>query len=82
MILQESEGRWGPKQAERYTSALEAACQRIGAYPEIGSVQAGLPSIRAFPSGQHRIFYQTKRDRILILRILHQRINLSDDESS
>lgn len=78
MIVQESEVRFGARQAARYNDAIETACQRTGSYPDIGSAQADLPAIRALLSGSHRVYYVVESDRVLILRILHQRVRLSD----
>ena len=78
MILHESEARWGPMQAERYKTALDAAFRRIGAHPKIGPLQDDLPGIRALLCGQHRINYEIESDSVELIHILHQRIRLSD----
>lgn len=77
-IVQESIDRFGVQQATRYNAAIRASCDRVGEYPHIGSAQPDLPDIRAYPSGSHRIYYSIESDRVLILRILHQRVRLAD----
>ena len=77
-IVQESIDRFGVQQAARYNAAIRASCDRVGEYPHIGSVQPDLPSVVAYPSGTHRIYYSIESTHVLILRILHQRVRLSD----
>lgn len=64
---------WGPTQADRYLSQLEACCRRLAEDPLLGrpcdEIRTGL---RRMEHARHVIFYRHHPDGILISRILHQ----------
>jgi toxin ParE1/3/4 len=77
--------RWGESQAQEYVIKLSAAVGRIAARPEIGRryVELGI-DLRRIVAGRHVIFYEDRDDHVLIVRILHERMDFSrhldDDE--
>ena len=71
---------WSKKQADKYYAALEFACRQIGKNPELGKeyteVSKHLLGLRI---GKHIIFYQIiSKDRIEIVRILHEQMDLKN----
>jgi len=72
--------KWSEKQADKYYSSIEFACAQIGKNPKIGEeyyeVNKNLLGLR---TGKHIIFYQIiSNDKIEIVRILHERMDLKN----
>lgn len=68
--------RWGIAQQQLYISKIDAALLAIGRNPEIGRRTPGFSfACRMLPAGSHAIYYRVEAKSILILRILHQRMN-------
>ncbi len=67
---------WGIDQAEKYVRELWAAMQENGCdlstSTDISNVRKGYRKIR---SGSHIIFFKPTRERIDVIRILHQRMD-------
>lgn len=71
---------WSEKQADKYYLALEFACTQIGKTPELGKEYEGISNnLLGLRTGKHIIFYQViSEDRIEIVRILHERIDVKN----
>jgi len=71
---------WSEKQADKYYAALEFACKQIGVNPELGKEYDGISqNLLGLRTGKHIIFYQViANDRIEIVRILHERMDLKN----
>lgn len=71
---------WGTKQRNEYVLALDAAFRRIAESPALGlpcdEISAGY---RKYLQGSHLIFYkhETTTERVLIVRVLHQRMDVT-----
>ena len=73
-----SVGEWGVTQAERYLRDIENAIEALVVNPELGrrcdEIRAGF---RKYLVGSHILFYKLEnRQRINIVRILHQRMDV------
>jgi toxin ParE1/3/4 len=67
---------FGPAQADQYTAELIARFSAIAAQPSLGRDFGDIhPGARRANQGSHAIYYRPDADRILILRILHQRMD-------
>lgn len=68
--------RWGEDQAIRYLNNLEACCEQLARNPDLGrTCDDILPGLRRMEHGRNVLFYrQEKSGRVLISRILHQRM--------
>ena len=65
---------WGERQADRYLSALESACQMLAKNPNLGRECFNIrPGLRRMEHAKHILFYRQSKDGIVISRILHQR---------
>lgn len=68
-----SAARWGPDQADSYTDALRDACQALAG----GERQGRAVDVRAgylkYAVGTHMVYFHEQADRLEIIRILHQR---------
>ncbi len=70
--------RWDEKQAEIYISELRAAIERIAADPHRGRVCDDIrEGYRRYGIGSHLIFYTERNDSVAVIRILHQRMDLT-----
>ena len=69
-----SKEQWGDAQARAYLNALERGLTRLAQKPALGRVRSDLPgSPRSFPVEQHIAYYRALPDRIVVVRLLHQR---------
>ena len=71
---------WSEKQADKYYSALEFACMQIGKNPDLGKEYNGISNnLLGLRTGKHIIFYQViSKDRVEVVRILHERMDLEN----
>ena len=68
---------WGLAQAEHYLSQLRTAVERVVQHPHSGRVyDVAATEYRAVSSGRHLIFYRLDRDTIVVVRILHDRMDI------
>lgn len=73
-----SDAHWGKAQAKLYLDAIADVLDRILTMPLAGSDQAFVsPGLRKWRSGSHNIYYRTLDDAVLIVRILHERIDVT-----
>lgn len=70
--------KWSEKQADKYYTNIKIACIKIGENPNLGKEYCEIrKDLLGFTSGKHIIFYQIiSADRIEVMRILHQRMDL------
>ena len=75
---------WGREQRNTYLAKIDAAFQLLAMEPQLGKSCDDLrPGYRKYPVGKHLIFYRQSADRLEIIRILHQRMDIEarfDDE--
>lgn len=70
---------WGAAQARSYREELELALQQLSLTPDLGRRRGAIaPGLRSFPVAQHVAFYIQRKDRIVVLRILHPRMNVDE----
>lgn len=72
--------KFSEKQADKYYTTVKMVCNGIGENPEIGKEYEGInKNLLGLKSGKHIIFYQQiSSDRIEIIRILHERMDLKN----
>ena len=72
--------KWSEKQADRYYAALEFACMQIGKNPDLGKEYDEIgKNLFGLRTGKHIIFYHViSKDRIEVVRILHERMDLKN----
>ena len=79
-IFQYSLETWGEAQAYVYRDILDKALLIIQDNPQIGHARPDLSAQhRIFPAGQHIIVYRVTTRSILVSRILHGRMDLSNN---
>ena len=68
---------WSEKQADKYYNILIETCNKIAQAPDIGKTYDPIgPDILGFRINRHIIFYRVAVNGIIILRILHQQMDL------
>jgi toxin ParE1/3/4 len=73
-----SDERWGTAQAQRYLDAIADSLDQIAQMPLAGSDQADVsPGLRKWRSGSHNIFYRVGGDVVLIVRVLHAKMDVT-----
>ncbi|MBU2952023.1 type II toxin-antitoxin system RelE/ParE family toxin [Tamlana agarivorans] len=72
--------KWSEKQADKYYATVKMACNGIGNNPDIGKEYYEINNnLLGLKFGKHIIFYQQmSNDRIEIIRILHERMDLKN----
>lgn len=68
--------KFGETQAERYTDALEAFFETLSDMPSMGRDYEAVPGVMRISFQAHTIFYAVRGDGILVVRILHQQMDL------
>ena len=78
-----TEERWGLAQALRYVDDIEARFAELARLPKSGRAAADvLSGLRASPLGSHVIYYRETLDGILIVRVLHGRMDTNSQFAS
>lgn len=74
-----SRDRWGRSRANSYIRDLNTAIQRVGENPRLGQACNEVsPGYRRYPTGSHMLFYKVRDDAVVIIRVLHQQMNVED----
>lgn len=69
---------FGVDRAIAYLDAFEATFRRILDFPEIGAPHFALnPAARTLGCQRHRVYYELSGDTVLIVRILHQAMDVT-----
>ena len=75
-ILAYSVNSFGIAQTEHYFEALKECIELLAGNPDIGhSAEDILPEYLRFPYESHVIFYKRLTSSILVVRVLHERMN-------
>jgi len=70
---------WGQEKQKEYDASICHALEVIKSNPFLGYRHTLLPKDhRCFNVRKHLVVYQIEGSRVFVLRILHQRMNLSD----
>lgn len=68
--------RWGRRQARQYLAALRLDIDSLAQFPASNPKQASQHGeFRKLASGHHMIFYLTVPRQIVVVRVLHERMN-------
>ena len=69
---------WGPRQARLYREELELSIQKLALSPGVGRLREDLaPLVRSFPVARHVAFYIEGAEGIVVLRVLHPSMDVS-----
>ncbi len=67
--------QWGTEQAKRYIHSLNLAFENLAMFPETGRAASDIrQGYFRFDSGSHAVLYRKAASGILIVRVLHQRM--------
>jgi toxin ParE1/3/4 len=69
--------RWGRVQADLYSDRLRASAYALLANPKAGRVADFNPGIRRIKAERHFIYFRVEKEDVLIVRILHERMDTS-----
>jgi len=82
-IFNDTYDRWGSAQADLYIKQLRFSIDSLKENPRRGYKYTALNYYRSIHSGRHLIFYTIDTEYIVIVRVLHDRMdiepNLLDD---
>lgn len=75
-IAETSIGQWGLARAETYLLGLHETFLQLAKFPEMGRDASHIrPGYLYIKTASHVVFYQQAGSGILIIRILHERMN-------
>jgi len=75
-IARYSEREWGNARKKQYLAAIRARFSALRHRPEIGVVRRDIGAgYRSLPIGRHLVFYRIGSDAVVIVRVLHQRMD-------
>lgn len=76
-IFDYSADTWGTDRAVAYLRMLQAAIERLLRFPELGrSAEAVAPGLRILSAGSHIVIYRLLPETVVVIRILHQRMDI------
>jgi len=76
-IARYSEKEWGAARKAQYMAAIREKFSLLLLRPAIGAPRNDIaPAYRSHPVGRHLIFYRVQKDSVIILRVLHQRMDV------
>lgn len=68
---------WGEDQAERYLRGIQAAIETVADDPRRAIACDDIrPGYRKLHTGSHVIFFKVETDQVIVVRILHGRMDL------
>jgi len=68
--------RWGKKQADNYSLKIDEMCEFLFENPGLGRDKSEVfDGLKSYPVGSHSIYYVEQDSSILVVRILHQRMD-------
>ena len=77
-IARASMQQWGLARAERYILSLHEAFERLADFPDMGrNVDDIRPGYLRIENASHAIFYHKTETGILIVRVLHERMDFT-----
>lgn len=69
--------QWGEAQADRYLDDIDRAVTGLIDNPQMGSDCSDLlQGARKLITGRHLVFYEVDLDKIFVIRVLHQSMDL------
>lgn len=78
-IWQYGADEWSAAAADECLGDIETTCRMLAEVPELGRTRDELmPGIRSISVDPHLIFYRISKQAIEILRVLHQREDVSE----
>ena len=76
-IWRHSAEHWGPDQADRYTNEIREACEDLAAGVRRGRPVDVRQGYLKCATGAHMIYFRDHADGMEVVRILHQRQDVS-----
>ena len=75
-IRRYSSRTWGSDRTAQYMREIRDTMKRLVAGTEVSRNRDDLrPGLQMATSGRHRIFFETDQSRVLVLRVLHDRMD-------
>lgn len=75
-IYEYSIANFGLRQARNYLNNLLRCFEYLGEYPEVGPrVEQLAAGLRRYPFRSHAVFYMPQDDGVLVVRVLHERMD-------
>lgn len=76
-IARYSEKEWGAARKAQYMAAIREKFSLLLQRPAIGAPRHDIaPGYRSHPVGRHLIFYRVEDKSVVIVRVLHQRMDV------
>jgi len=67
---------WGEEQAERYRTPIDDVLDSLAWFPLLGQREGEVAGdVRSIAVGHHVILYRVQPDAVVVLRVLHERMD-------
>ncbi len=74
-----SRDRWGRRRADTYIRDLTTIIEQIAAKPLLGQACDEIRiGFRRHPAGSHMLFYVIRDETVVVIRVLHQQMDIED----
>lgn len=71
-----SQQTWGEKQRRIYIKQMDDCFHKLAASPMLGKARPEIyHALRSFPVGRHIVYYMKRDDHIIIVNVLHDRMD-------
>ncbi|MDF1670165.1 MAG: type II toxin-antitoxin system RelE/ParE family toxin [Roseovarius sp.] len=67
---------WGEEQADRYQEQLHGCCQKLAGRKSLGKRASGVNGALVYHCQHHFLFFLRENDDVIILAVLHERMDL------
>lgn len=75
-IVDHGREQWGAARTDLYIDALEERLHLLADNPGVGSERDDIsPGLYSFPHESHMIYYVQNNDQIVVIRVLHGRMD-------
>ncbi len=67
---------WGIKQRNTYLKMIDGCFQTLCQSPKLGKIRPEIyHALRSHPAGKHVVFYLIRQDYLMIVNVLHERMD-------
>lgn len=75
-IARYTQQTWGKKQRDTYIGMIDGCFHTLCEAPMLGKIRPEIHhALRSHPAGKHVIFYLIRQDHIVIVHILHEKMD-------
>ncbi len=75
-IARYTQQQWGKKQRDTYMAMIDGCFHALCQTPRLGKIRPEIHhALRSIPADKHVIFYLIRQDEVVIVHVLHERMD-------